>query len=218
MRRMPQVADANSLGYFGKGTGESMKRALLIGMVTLCLTTLTRADLYYFHFDDPVGDHCGSIDVVGLDFTFDRGTGDYTILLTADAANPFRGKFRININVFNPDTGVLVDNPSYFEDTFNDYDSLPSVTTLTLTGTNVKLRSWDIGDRVATSWLPFGYPTDRGPFSSMVWDLPLSGVDTGEDLIARGDDAVIAPVPLPGATLLGMLGLGVARMRLRRHA
>lgn len=214
---MPQVADANSLGYFGKGTGESMKRALLIGMVTLCLTTLTRADLYYFHFDDPVGDHRGSIDVVGLDFTFDHGTGDYTILLTADAANPFLGDFRININLFNPNAGEDAD-PSFFQDTFNDYDFLSSVTTLTLTGTNERLQYWDIGDRVATSYrTSLGNPPGL-MFESMVWDLPLSGVDTGEDLIAPCDVAVIAPVPLPGAALLGMLGLGVARMRLRRHA
>jgi hypothetical protein len=114
------------------------------------------ADTLDFHFDDPVGDHTGIVDVVRMDFTFDDATGAYTIVLTADPANPFVGEFRININLFYPDTGTTARNPSYFGDTGNDFNLSSPGSTIELTGTRVSLMQWVEGDRVATSDEPFG--------------------------------------------------------------
>jgi hypothetical protein len=190
-----------------------MKRAFLIMTGTLLFSTsLALGDLSYFRFDDPVGDQIGMTDVVRMDFSFDQATGAYTILLTADAAHPFQGDFRININIFNADTGTTNPTPSFFTDTGNDYYSVSPVSTFTLTGTNANLKSWDVGDRVATSSVPFGNPDSSSYFRSMVWELPFPS--PGEDIIAYGDSAVI--VPVPGAVLLGAVGLSVAGWRLRR--
>src|SRR4051812_11191374 len=53
-------------------------------------------------FSDPVGDQLGSIDVTGMVITFKQNNGAYTIVLTADAAHPFTGQFRVSINLYNP--------------------------------------------------------------------------------------------------------------------
>ncbi len=195
-----------------------MKRAFLTVVAMLSSASLSHADLSYFRFDDPVGDHTGNTDVVRMDFTFDQATGDYTILLTADAANPFRGDFRININLFNPDTGTRAQDPSSFWDNVNDYYSVSPVPTFTLTGTNTHLLSWDRGDRVATSSIPFGNPDGIGGFGSGTLDLPI--VNWAGDDIAYGDFAVIdvspSVVPVPVAVLLGAIGLSFAGWRLKR--
>jgi hypothetical protein len=190
-----------------------MKRAFLSAMAMLFSASLAHGDLSYFRFDDPVGDHGGSIDVTRLEFTFDQATGDYTILLTADAANPFHEDFRVNINLFNPDTGTTAMDPSFFADSGNDLYSVAPVSTLTLTGTNTRLQSWEKGDRVATSSIPFGNPDGATWFRSNVIDIPWDPVYV-EDNIAYGDSTVI--VPIPGAVLLGALGLSAAGWRLRR--
>lgn len=124
-----------------------------------------------FSFADPVGDHlqltpvrqlnppAGVIDAVGLHFTFDNTTGDYEIILTASAANPFAGGFRIVVVLFNPDTGTTAQNPAFFS-ALNDFFLTTPTTAITLTGSDPKLLTWEAGDRVAacqgTSFVEFG--------------------------------------------------------------
>ena len=192
-----------------------MKRAFLIIMSILIYCNVANADFLYFSFDDPIGDQAGgyNIDVTRMDFSFDNDTGEYNILLTADAANPFQGDFRININLLNPDTGTTAKNPSFFEHNVDDYYSVSPVSTFTLSGTNSYLLSWEVGDRVATSDIPFGNPDNVFGFRSHAIKLPDF---TAWDNIAVGDFTVINPVPVPSAVLLGMLGLSAVGMKLRK--
>ena len=125
---------------------------------------------------------------------FDAVTGDYDIVLTADAANPFVGDFRININLFNPDVGTTALDPSFFGDTVNDYALTSPTTTITLAGTNSVLLSWDVGDRVFTNSLKeTGNPDGVSLFRSTVSNFPV-GFLTNEDVIANGQAALPAIV------------------------
>ncbi|NQU23646.1 MAG: hypothetical protein HQ567_20375 [Candidatus Nealsonbacteria bacterium] len=108
----------------------------------------THATPLSFSFVDPVGDHSGIVDLVGMEFSYDDTTRDYQILLTADDANPFYGDFRINVNLFNPDTGVASGFPALFQDVVNDFSLTAPTTSLTLTGSHPALAAWEIGDRV----------------------------------------------------------------------
>lgn len=140
-----------------------------------------------FTFVDPVGDHTGEIDVVSMEFRFDNTTGDYEIVLTANPAFPFTGYFRININLFNPDTGFGTQRfPSVFNDVANDFNQSYSTTTITLSGTNPCLVYWEAGDRVATNSEPFGNPDGTALFRSTVTNFPI-GFLTNEDAIAYGN-------------------------------
>ena len=105
--------------HFGKEPVK-MKRVFAIIMLMMLHGNLANADLLHFSFDDPLSDHSGNTDVIHMDFTFDDVSGDYTILLTADAANPFQGDFRMNINLFNPATGTTAQDPSAFEHNLDD--------------------------------------------------------------------------------------------------
>ncbi|MBI5085121.1 MAG: PEP-CTERM sorting domain-containing protein [Acidobacteria bacterium] len=159
---------------------------------------------------DPVGDSTGVVDATGLTMWFDNTTGDYTIKLTADAANPFIGTFRINLNLFNPDTGSVAQDPSYFVDTMNDYDLASPVTEIILTGTNTRLISWGAGDRVAYTSTPLGNPTGIALFRSGVWSpLPLAGTEDMFGTWSEGDYSVIAANPMPEPGSLGLLAGGL---------
>ncbi|MBP7052349.1 MAG: PEP-CTERM sorting domain-containing protein [Phycisphaerae bacterium] len=197
-----------------------MKNVTMCVLALFVTTSIQAAPDSFFTLDDPVGDQTGLVDVVRMDFSFDSATGDYTILLTADAANPFQGDFRININIFNPDTGTMALDPSYFTDTYNDYYSVWPVLTFTLTGTNTRLLSWDIGDRVASSNTVFGNPEGVSEFKSAVSELPREPLYR-QDYIAVWDSAVIegpfATVPVPGAFALVGFGLGFAGWLRRRR-
>lgn len=174
-------------------------KKLLIAHVILFVANFAYADTLDFHFDDPVGDSTGIVDVVRMDFTFDDATGAYTIVLTADPAKPFFGNFRINVNLFNPDTGTTARDPSFFNDTMNDYDLSNPVTTIELMGTNMRLTQWKEGHRVAISREPFENPDYCGGFVSSAGDNIASGEfmfigtpniappGTGETLHVPGD-------------------------------
>jgi hypothetical protein len=131
-----------------------------------------------FSFSDPVGDQSGMIDLTGMTMDFDNATGNYNIVLTATATNPFVGTFRINANLFNPDTTA---DDSFFTDNQNDFNLSVATTTITLSGTSSKLLSWNAGDRVATSDLPFGPPPGIPAFACGLLNIPFG---TGEDRLA----------------------------------
>ena len=202
-----------------------MMKNKIIFVIMFCLLLLvsgqnTRANMLFFSFDDPVGDQYDSfyIDVVKMDFAFDDITGAYEIVFTADASNLFQDEFRINVNLFNPDTGTTANNPSFFQDAGNDYNLSTDVPTITLTGTNSHLTSWDIGDRVATTHYVFGNPDGASAFRTSVLDPDNFGWYSNEDVIAEGDDIYATITPVPGAFLLGVLGLGAAGIKLRKYA
>ncbi len=66
------------------------------------------------------------------------------------------------------------------------------------------------------SWKPHWFDTDFDPTDVGSYYFTLSAYN-GEDLIADTEITVNA-VPVPGAVLLGMLGLSVAGVKLRRYA
>ncbi len=136
---------------------------------------------------DPVGDQTGPVDVTSMVMSFDNTTGQYAIVLTADAAHPFVGQFRININLFDPDVGTTNPNPSFFSDVHSDFDLTNPTTTLTFTGTQLNLEAWAAGQRVFTNSLAgTGNPDGVSLFRSSVSGFPI-GFLTNEDVIAFRD-------------------------------
>ena len=160
-------------------------------MVAIAMVTLAKpiaAGNLYLYMEDPVGDNSGNIDVRNMSLVFDDQTGNYMLTVGATESKPFLGNFRININLFNPDTGPTSSNPSYFGDTFNDYNLATPTTELVLTGINANLTSWGIGDRVATTTLSgLGNFDDASFFRTAVGDLPLGPIFVREDIIGYDD-------------------------------
>jgi len=181
-----------------------------------------RAETLYFSFDDPVGDGYPShvppqtrIDLTGMTFTFDTITAEFETIYTADPSKPFIGEFRLNTNLFNPSTGTTNQNPSFFSDTFNDFNLSTSTTTIVLTGTNSRLLSWHLGDFVANDDVPFGNPSGGiGGFGSGLMDLEmmnLHGYFIGDDIDSAF--ATITAIPEPATLLL----FGLGGLILRKH-
>lgn len=136
---------------------------------------------------DPVADQTGPVDVLSMVMTFDNTTGLYEIVLTADAAHPFLGDFRININLYNQDLGTSNIDPAFFADAGNDFSLSVPATTITLTGTSAHLLAWAPGNRVFTNSLAgTGNPDGTTLFRSSVLGLPFEFL-TNEDVIAFQD-------------------------------
>ena len=155
-------------------------------------------------FVDPVGDNTGPIDVTQMSMTFDNGTGEYEIVLTATTEAPFHGQFRINVNLWNPTASTA------FSDVLNDFDLSTGVTVIRLTGTSGALLAWDAGDVVATNTLAgLGNPPGASFFRTSVTTPPF-GFLTNEDAVAFGPagSAVIQPLDLtpPTITFSGNVG------------
>jgi len=149
-----------------------MKRALTVVCLALLLphTAPISAAALTFSFEDPVGDWIdiydgpvgrAPIDLRRMKFEFDDTTGQYSITYEADPVQPFVGYFRLNTNLFNPDTSSLNYTPSFFSDTADDFNLAAPTTTIILSGLNSHLLSWHGGDRVAVSGpFPLGLPTN----------------------------------------------------------
>jgi hypothetical protein len=167
--------------------------AALIAMVTF---NLVQAEPVLVSVTDPVSDNTGPVDVIGMEFEFDNETGNYRILLTTTDAEPFLGDFRIDIELFNLDAGTTADDPSFFQDTINDFSLLVPSTSLILSGTNSRLLSWDTGDRILLNNLPDGTPHPDGitDFSSVVAGRPLQSLE--KDVIGLDKEiAIVTSIP-----------------------
>jgi len=174
------------------------KSVFLVAIAQVLLGSIAKADTLSFVFSDPVSDHSGLVDVVEMAMQFDNLTGDYQIQLSAEDANPFQGDFRININLFNPDTGTTAPFSSFFDDVFNDFNLQLPVTTIMLEGSQSSLTFWESGDRVSTSMGPFGNPSNLVNFFSGVHNLDDFSQN---DLIAFNEFTTIVPEP----STLGLL-------------
>jgi hypothetical protein len=163
------------------------RRILSLAILGVGLVRSARADQLIFFFTDPIGDQTGAIDVTKMTVLLDNSTGQYAIALRATPAHPFVGQFRVNVNLFNPDTApsqsVLLDN-------VNDFNLATATTKLSLAGTSSNLLAWQAGDRVATNTLAgLGNPPGASFFRSSVLNFPL-GFLTNEDAIAYGSEGV----------------------------
>lgn len=166
-------------------------------------------------FSDPVGDHTGAVDVIGMEFDINAATGDYVATIEATAAAPFLGDFRINLNIWN----VTLDE--FFQDTFNDFSLGVSQTSIALSGTNADLTDWIPAHNIVTSTLAgFGNPSGSSFFRSSVADLPFQPVCQAEDIIGIDGCSQVAPAPAPAPLALlltGLLGVVAATRRRPRH-
>jgi hypothetical protein len=168
-----------------------------------------------FSFTDPVGDSLGRVDVIGLNFNFDNATGAYAIDVLANPANPFSGSFRINVNLWNRDTGLTAENPSLFQDDLRDITVSTPTTVQRLTGTNPRLQSWNAGNRVAIGsaalqQLPGSAVPVFGSAVANLDNLLLSDL-IGTASNNNGDAteiAIITAVPEPLSLCLFVLGIG----------
>jgi hypothetical protein len=179
---------------------EKLVKTVLAGLATLAMLMPVSSIATVISWTDPIGDQTGTVDVLSMDFRFDA-TGIYTIDILADAAHPFSGNFRININLFN----VTLDE--YFSDTLNDYSLGMPQTRLTLTGTNPLITDWDAGHIIATStWAGYGNPSGITLFRTSVADMPLEFCSSEDVVGLRGCGAFVVPEP----ATLGLIGLGLA--------
>ena len=153
---------------------------------------------------DDIGDATIGPDLLAITLTFDNATGDYTIRLTASAARPFEGNFRVNLNTFN------VDDASGFSDNSNDFVGVAPTTTFEYTDNSSVLLGWEAGDRVADC-----ANVSRCNTSFAIPGAFASGI-TGEQLVSEQGFSTIEAVPEPTTAILlgaGLLGIGLGRRR-----
>lgn len=191
------------------------KSILMICSVTLLITIspIVQSSILSFEFNDPAGDatRVHGTDVTRIKTVFDNATGHYTITLFTAPGKPFEDRFRINLNMINPDTSEFTVEQSLFFDNSNDFDDHPVSATITLTGTNDSLLHWKAGDQVALSSEPFGIPGDSEliSFHSGMTDYSTFW-EASSDEFPLNEVAIIGAVPLPAAAWLfgsGLIGL-----------
>jgi hypothetical protein len=179
-------------------------------LAVLALSVESPAAICSFSFSDRVGDQDPyAADVTSLEMTFDNVSGSYVIAITADADNPFHDDFRINVNLFNPDTGSAFQDPAFFMDSANDVVLSEPTTMVRLTGINLRLCRWDIGDRVAINNIPFGGPTDGGvrAFYSGLLQWSVSPAWPRDSIGESPYYTIVFPEPATGV-LLSLLSVG----------
>jgi hypothetical protein len=179
-------------------------RLLLTCALGLAIGAAAPAADLTFSFTDPVGDNTGSIDVTNMVVVFDSVTGNFKITLTGTSAQPFLGVFRVNSNLFN---AARLPLHSFFADTVNDYNLATPKTKLILTGTNVNLLFWAVGDTVATNTLASSgvNPPNVTLYRTQVTNFP-AGFLTNEDAIAYGTSGTaLITAQTPQGALSGLM-------------
>jgi hypothetical protein len=119
---------------------------------------------------------------------FNRATGDYKIFVLAEPSHPFAGSYRVAINLYNQDLGTSSEDPAFFSALIDEFWFLGSDTTTmqALCGTNLRLKSWRVGNRVFTNSLG-GTGNPEGCYlfrSSVSMDFGWETGPSREDVIA----------------------------------
>jgi hypothetical protein len=211
-----------------------------VGMAMALPTTEGRSAVLTASFGDPTNDWAvlfggpasAPIDLTSLVLTVDNTTGAYSIVLDADVAHPFVGFFRINANLYN--SQFTTSTPGLLIDNRNDFTLATPTASMSLSGINSNILSWQAGDRIVVSGPdPLGIPIDAtfSSFGSGVnvpgGDFPIPSTDpVFQDLINPSFAALVAQtttVPAPEPASLGLLGaavtgLSIIRFRRKRGA
>lgn len=154
------------------------------------------------HWTDPGGDGSTVGDVVAVSLRFDAA-GAWTAHWTADAARPFTGNARFNLNIFNTALGNLAGAaaPHLSLSMIHDFGA-GTAGEFGYSGQAAFLSSWHAGDIVSTG--------NGSNFYSGI--VNLSNSVSRDNMVTQA--AIVNELPEPaglGALALGLLALGRRR-------
>ena len=167
-----------------------MKKVILIAIMTICMTTAARADLYTDWYDP------SDTKVTTSSSTWINHTHD----ITDDGfPHPLEYATSAELKMWLKD-----DNDLSSEYTVAIYDGV----------------NWNIGDWFGWSTEVFDVSVNPSLVADGKLDITVKATKGdfyfNKSLLSVESDYV--PIPVPGALLLGMLGLSAAGIKLRKHA
>lgn len=180
-------------------------RQIFLALVFVLTVGQAHASLLTVSFADAAGD--ATPDLLSAELIWNDTTGNFTLDYIFSAAAPFIGTANFNLNMLNGDMNAA--DPDAFVTinrccSINEITSLVETTLITVTGTELGLMSWQVGDRIANDDVIFGLPPNVTNF--------FSGVSSDNFDPAF---AVVQSVPEPAA--LSLLGLGLAGLGFSRR-
>ena len=195
-----------------------MKRLILTAVVSICMVGMAQAEMITFSFDDgslwdgatdtPVGNYMtskfgGTVIVDDTEADNDRWNGNSTLALMTDNGSAMDIWFDSVITGM--DFDGFVDDAGFGSDFKARWY---------IGNSYVDQRVWNTGNNtpVNTAWIDFGTDVDHLYFSNN------GSHDVLIDNLVVDKYVEAAPIPVPGAVLLGMLGLSAAGIKLRKHA
>lgn len=135
------------------GNGNAMRHKLKIlttAAYLLFLTQTVAASPMLIQWSDKSGDFSSVGDVASARLSFDS-SGAWTAAWYADAAHPFTGSARFNLNLFDTALGNLQSAiaPQVSLDNFHNFGS-GTATFYSYSGNSAYLSNWHVGDTVST--------------------------------------------------------------------
>lgn len=182
-----------------------MKR--LVALLAVALSTqLAAAGPLSLQWSDPAGDASPVGDVVGVQLQWDA-SGAWTASWTADAAHPFTGNARFNLNLFDTTLGNLATAvaPQLSLDALHDFGGSTALV-FSYTGQSAFLANWHVGDTVST-----------GNNSNFISGLVNLGANGGRDNMVT-QARITGSLPEPGTWALAAAALGGLLLSRRRSA